>query len=99
MHHRRRRLFAAANARRGHHPHIGAQQVLCAGQLTAQPVADSDHQAGRSVVAPDDSEVVIKRRHLVHLRHRNIHFLGQRDQVPLVQAAVRVVELVQVFNQ
>jgi hypothetical protein len=56
-------------------------------------------QAERGVIALDDLEVVIKRRHLVHLGHRNVHLHGQHHQVPLVQVAVRVVEQMQIFDQ
>ena len=107
MHHHRRRLFAAANARRGHDAHVlrsqqgwqARQQVLRTGQLTGQPVAHPHRQAGRGLAVFKHFKVVIERRHFIHLGHRNIHLFGQRHQMPGMQAAVRIIEEVQVLDQ
>ena len=47
----------------------------------------------------EDLEVVIKTRDLEHLDHRQTHLRGQRNDVPLEQGAVMVVENVQVLDQ
>ena len=107
MHHRHRRLLAAADAGCSHHAHAVAgerglqlaHQALGAAEFTAQAVADAHCQAGGLLIALHDLKVVIEGGDLVDLGHRKIHFLGQRHQMPVVQAAVGVVELVQVLDQ
>ena len=106
VHHRHRRLLAAAQAGRGDHPHLGAQdrrqsgqQPLGACQLAAQAVAHPHSQGRAWVIAAQHLEVVVERGHLVHLGQRQVHGSGQCRQVALVQASVRVVELVQVLDQ
>ena len=80
---RRRRLLAAADARRRDDAHVGAeqrrqarQQVLRAGHLARQAVADAHRQRRRRGLAfLDDVEVVIEGRDLVHLGLREPHLL------------------------
>ena len=102
-----RRLLTAADAGSGHHAHIvtaqdggqAGQQVVRARKRAAQTVADAHGQARRYGVAFQYFEVVIESCHLIHRRHRNIHFLGQCHQMAVMQRTKVVVEHMQVFNQ
>ena len=53
----------------------------------------------RSLALFDHVEVVVERRHLVDLRHRHLHLVRKRDQMRRGQAAVMVLNLVQVLDQ
>ena len=111
VHHRHRRLLAAADARRRDHAHLGAQQrgqaqqqILRTGHLAAQAIADAHRECrrgGHAAVGPffHDVEVVVEARHLVHLGLRELQFLRQRGQMRRAQLAVAVVDAVQVFDQ
>ena len=77
VHHRHRRLLAAAQAGRGDHPHIGTQncrqpgqQGLGTGQLTAQAVAHPHGQHRAKHIVAQHLEVVIESGHLIHLGQR-----------------------------
>ena len=54
---------------------------------------------GRSSPLADDIEMGVEGRDLVDLRHRDLELFGQRVQVPLGQAALLVLDEVQVFDQ
>ena len=106
VHDRHRRLLAAPDARRGDHAGVGAeqrrqtrQQVTRAGQLAAQAVAHAHRDGCGRLAFTEDLEVVVEARDLVDLGHRHVGLAGECDQVPLVQAAVRVVQQVQVLDQ
>jgi hypothetical protein len=43
--------------------------------------------------------VVIERRHFVHLCHRHSQCISQRDQVSCVQAAIAILNFVEVLDQ
>jgi hypothetical protein len=99
-------LFAAPHAGRRDDFHIVAQQSrkaieqrLGAAKFTGQPVADPNGEPGGSLPIAQDLEVVVERRDLEDFRHRHVHLARQCHQVPVVQAAILVVELVQVFDQ
>src|SRR6185503_14778518 len=53
----------------------------------------------RRVAFLDDVEMVIERRHFVHLGHREAHLLRERDEMRGAQAAVPVLDAVQVLDQ
>ena len=100
-------LLATANAGCGNHTRISipqqgwqaGQQILCAGQLAGQAIAHPDGHAGCFFITAYHLKVVVERGHLIHLGHGNIHLFGQRHQMAVMQAAVSVIELVQVLNQ
>ena len=107
VHHRSRRLLATADARRGDDAHIvttqnrrkPCQQVPGARHLAAQAVAHTYGQRRRLGIALEDFEVVIESGDLKDLGHADAHFFGQRHQVPVVQAAVMVLQAVQMLDQ
>ena len=102
-----RGLLATSNARRRNDTHIfftqqlrqSGDQGLRTSQLAGQAVTHSHRDAGRFCIAPEHFEVVVKSCHFVDLRHGNVHLPGQRHQMPVVQATVCVVELMQILNQ
>jgi hypothetical protein len=47
----------------------------------------------------NDFKVMVERGHLIHLGHGDVHQFGQSHQVTLMQATVRVIELVQMLNE
>ena len=47
----------------------------------------------------DHVEVVVERRHFVDFRHRHLHLVRERDQMRRGQAAVPVLNLVQMLDQ
>ena len=107
MHHRRRCLLTPANTRRSNNACVlvaqqgrqSGQQILRPRQLAGQTVTHPYRHTWCRLITTDHLEVVIKRGHFIHFSHGNIHLFGQRHQVPVMQAAVSVVELVQVLNQ
>ena len=102
-----RRLVAAAHARRAHDPHPVAEPVaqlaeqrLAAVQRAGQAVADPHRQRrGRGLVVHHDVEMGVERGDLVDFGQRQPHLLGQRDQMPRVQAAVFVLQQMQMLDQ
>ena len=54
---------------------------------------------GGGLALLDHVEVMIERGDLVHLRHRHLHLIRQRDQMRSGQAAVPVLNLVQMLDQ
>ena len=102
-----RRGLAAADARHADHANVGTQRVrqlveerLRSRQMARQRLADP-HGDGRrrGFVGVDDVEVVIERGHFVHLGHRELHFLRQRDDVRRRNAAAGILDPVQVLDQ
>ncbi|MCY1366909.1 hypothetical protein D9M69_538190 [compost metagenome] len=69
------------------------------GHGAAQPVAHAHSDGGRRVALAQHLEVVVEARDLEHLGHGQAHLGRQGHHVALPQAAVRVVERVQVFDQ
>ena len=104
---RDRSRLAAADAGRVQHAHAVAEQrrqpleqVVRAGELARNRVAHADGDRRRRGVAfLHDVEVVIERRHLVHLGHRHLQLGGERDEVRRGQVAVAVLNLVEVLDQ
>ena len=102
-----RRGVARADARRAHHAHArhllalqGRQQLLGAGQHAAQAVADAHrHRRRPRLAVGHDVEVGVEGRDLVDLRHRDLELFGQRLQMPLRQAALLVLDQVQILDQ
>ena len=102
-----RRVLAAADAGRADHPHVLAfegcerlAQRVGAGHLARQRLADAHGDRRRRRLAfLDDVEVVVERRHLVDLGHRQAHLLRQRGDVRGRQVAEAVLQLVQVLDQ
>ena len=106
VHHRHRRLLASAQAGCGNHPHPGTQylwqpshQFTRTDQLAAQAIAHAHRQSGDGRIVAQHLEVVVEGGYLVDLGQRQVHQLGQCRQVPLMQAAVLVVEPVQLLDQ
>ena len=106
-HDRRRRMLAAADARRADHAHAGPKlrrqfraERVATGHLAGQRLAHPHRERRRSGLAfLHDVEVMVERRHLVHLGHREPHFLCQRDDVRSRDAAVGVLDPVQMLDQ
>jgi hypothetical protein len=106
MHDRDGRLLAASDARCGHHVDFCAQQrrqareqIACASHLATQTVADANGERRGLFAVVQHFEVVIEGRDLIHLGHRHVGFLRQRDEVPLVQAEVPIVQQVQMLDE
>ena len=102
-----RRGLAAADTRRVQHAHAGAEQrgqfreqLVRAGEFAGDRIADADGDRGRrSLALFDHVEVVVERRHFVDFRHRHLHLGRERDQMRRGQAAVPVLNLVQMLDQ
>ena len=102
-----RRLVAAAHARRPHYPHRVAEpslqlgeQLLGAEQRAGKAVADPHGEfRRRRLVVHDDVEMGVERGDLVDLDQRQPHLLGERGEMARVQAAVMVLQQVQVLDQ
>ena len=54
---------------------------------------------GSGLALFDHVEVVVERRHFVDLGHRHLQFTRERNEMPRLQAAVAVLDLVQVLDQ
>ena len=99
--------IAGTDAGRAQDPHIGQllrlhlrKQLLRAGQHAAQAVADADGDLRRARLAvADHIEVGVEGRDLIDLRHRDAQLGGQGLQVLLGQAALRVLDQVQVLDE
>ncbi len=102
-----RRLVAAAHARRARDAdpvaEPGAQiieQMLGAIERAAEAVAHPHGQRRRRrLVIHDDVEMRIERGDLVNLGQGEPHLLGQRHQMPGMEAAVMVLQQMQVLDQ
>ncbi len=102
-----RRGLTAADAGRVQHAHAGAEQrrqfceqLVRSGEVAGDRVADTDgNRRRRRLALFDHVEVVVERRHLVDFRHRHLHLGRERDQMRRGQAAVPVLNLVQVLDQ
>ena len=103
---RDRRLLAAPDTGGAEDAHVGKCEVFerFAQRLRACNAHDSVSQT-RTVIAAarrivvDDVEVVVERRDLVHFRHREAHFLRERDEVRGREAAVAVLDAMQMLDQ
>src|SRR5207249_2608498 len=97
--------FAAADAGGRNHAHLFSkgkisEKRLRTGQIARDGVADPHGERRRRHLAfLHDFEMVVERRHLVHLGQRQAHFLRQRGEVRSRQVAVAVVDAVQVLDQ
>ncbi len=104
--HSHRRLLATPDAGRRDHIHVGAQdcrqllqQILRASQFAGQAITHTHGELRRFLPFAQHLEVVIERRDFEDFCHRHIHLPGECDQMPVVQAAPGIVELVQVLDQ
>ena len=76
------------------------EQPRRAGQLAAQAVANPHGQRRRRrLVVHDDVEMSIERGDLVDLDEGEPHLLGERREMPRMQAPEMVLQQVQVFDQ
>ncbi len=102
-----RRLVAAAHARRPHDAHRvtepGAQiveQPFGALERAAEAIAHPHgHRRRHRLVVHDDVEMGIERGDLIHLGQRQPHLVGERHQMPGMQAAEMVLQQMQVLDQ
>ncbi len=103
-----RRVVAAAHAGRADDADFALvdtglqrfEQLFGAGERAAQLVADADGDLRRGLLAIDnDIEMGVERRDLVDLDQRHPHFLRQGGEVPGVQAAIVVLDEVEVLDQ
>ncbi len=102
-----RRTMAPAHARGANDPDPLAEpaaqsfeQPRRAGQLAAQAVAHPHGQRGRwRLAVHDDVEMGIERGDLVDLDEGEPHLLGERRQMPRVQATEMVLQQVQMLDQ
>ena len=100
-------VVTASNTGRVHHPHVIAERALEIGQEllraahgTGQRIADPHRDAGgRGFPILHHVEMMVEGGHLVHLRHGELHFGGERHQVRLGDLAVGVLNFVQVLDQ
>ena len=101
------RVVAAAHARRAHDAHIPAerarqllQELLRSHQFAGEAVADAHREGrGRRLAVHDDVEMGVERGDLVDLDQRQPHLGRQRDQMAGVQAAVAVLQEMQVLDE
>ena len=104
---RYRRVVAAAHAGRPYHPHARAharrqlrQQLLRTQQRAGQAIAHAHrHGRRRRLAVHDDVEMGIERCNLVHLDERQLHLVGERREMAGVEAAILVLQQVQVLDQ
>ena len=103
-----RRLVAAAHARRPHDPHAVAEPVAQLVEQRARAPNSAQVRLSqtrtvssrrRRLVVHDDVEMRIERGDLVDLDQRQPHLLGERREMARVQAAVMVLQQVQVLDQ
>jgi hypothetical protein len=102
-----RRLLATADARRGDHAYVLAQnlrqpreKILRARHFARQAIADAHGECRRYGIAfLHDIEVVIEGRDFIDLRLRQIHLARERCKVARTQVAEVVLQAVQVFDQ
>ena len=88
-----------ANSREVSRLHFG-QQLLGAGEHATQTVADADGHLRRALlVVAYDVEVRVEGGDLVHFGHRDPQFFRKRMQVPGREAALAVLDQVQVLDQ
>ena len=107
VHHGDRCDLATPDAGRRNHPHLLAedrrqlfQQLLRACKLAGNGVAHAHRQSGRRLLALlHHIEVVIEGCNFVHLGLRQAHLLGERREMRSRQAAVSVLQPVQVLDQ
>ena len=99
-------LFATTDAGCRDDAHIGpedirqaCQQALCAAQLTGKAIANPHRQLRRFLPVAQHLEVVVERGDFKDLCHGHVHLTAQRHQVAIVQAAVAVVQPVQVLDE
>jgi hypothetical protein len=105
--HRRRRMLAAADARRADDAHAAFAQAcervpqrIGARHLARQRFAHADRQRGRRFLALlHHIEVVVERRDLVNLGHREAQLAGERYQMRGGKMSVAVLDPVQEFDQ
>src|SRR5207253_1347740 len=98
------RDFAATDTRRRDNAHAGSQieleQIVRASELAGDRVAHPHRHRRRWRLAfLNDFEMVVERRHLVHLGERKAHLLRERREMRRRQVAVVIVKLVQVLDQ
>ena len=101
-----RRGVARADAWRPHDAHPGevrrlhlGDQLLGARQHAAQAIADADGDRGRTLLAVGHHvEVGVEGRNLVDLGHRDAQFLRQRMQMSRRQAALAILDEMQIFD-
>ena len=102
-----RRAGAAPHAGRAHHAHAldadlldRRDELFGARQHAGQGLADSyRHRRRPPFAVADDIEMGIERGDFINLGHRQPHFLGQAVQQPRRQAALGVLDQVQIFDQ
>ncbi len=87
------------NSREVSRLHFG-QQLLGAGEHATQTVADADGHLRRALlVVAHDVEVRVEGGDLVHFGHRDAQFFRKRMQVPGREAALAILDQVQVLDQ
>ncbi len=72
---------------------------MCPLHLADHAVTHPHRDLGRGHVVRHDIKVRVERGHLEYFGHRQAHLVGQRRQVPVVEAAVPVLDQVQELNQ
>ena len=104
--HRHRRALAAADAGHALDAHAVSQrltyfrhELLGPGHGAGDGIAHPHRQRRRRLAGAHDVDVVVEGRDLVHLGARELHQLRQGGQAVRIDAAVRVLDAVQAFDQ
>ena len=105
--HRNGRGFTTAYARRVQDSHVRAkqrrqlrEQIVGSGKVTGDRIANANRDRGRrSLAFLDNIEMVIKSRDFVDFRHGHLHLGGKRNEMGRGEAAVAILNLVEVFDQ
>ena len=106
-HHGGRRTLATSDAGSVQHAHVLAenpgqfrQQLVRARDVARDRVAHAHRDRGRrGLTVLDHVEMVVESRDLVDFGHRELHLLGQGDQVRGREMPVAILDAVQVFDQ
>ncbi len=93
--------WRADNANAGLQPFLqGFQQFPGTHQRAGQAIADAhSHRRRRRFAVHDDIEMRIKRSDFEHLHEREAHFLRKRDEMTGMQAAVSILQEMQVLDK
>ena len=104
---RHRSHIAATHAGGAHDADVPAErtgqtfkQLPCAHHFAGEAVADPDRDGGRRRIPfLHHVEMRVKRRHLVHLGHRQAHLMRQRREMGSREVTVGVLNQVQILDQ
>ena len=107
VHHRHWRLFTTPHTGRCNHFDIACtqgftqliEQRRCASHVTTEAIAHANCELRCLLTLANDFKVMVEGGHLIHLSQRNVHEFGQGHQMTLMQAAMVIVDFVQMLNE